>query len=88
MVLKSASCITRRRLVGLSALSVAAGFGPARAQQLPKITKANKRLAGYVEKTPYAAQTCVLCHFFVDPDDCTIVEGPVSPTGYCNYYAD
>ena len=88
MALKSGSCITRRRLVGLSALSVAAGFGAARAQQLPKITKASKRLAGYVEKVPFAAQTCVLCHYFIDPDDCMIVEGPVSPTGYCNYYAD
>jgi hypothetical protein len=61
----------------------AAGAKPA-----PKITKANKQLAGYIEKTPFASQTCVQCHFFIDPDDCEIVEGPVSPTGYCNYYAD
>ena len=46
------------------------------------------QLAGYIEKTPYATQTCVSCHFFIDPDDCEIVEGPVNPTGYCNYYAD
>ena len=86
MALKSGNGITRRCLVGLSAL--AAGCGAARAQPLPKITKANKRLAGYVEKVPFAAQTCVLCHYYIDPDDCMIVEGPVSPTGYCNYYAD
>ena len=88
MVSKSRSCISRRHLIGLSALGVAAGLGRARAQQAPKITKASKQLAGYIEKTPYATQTCVSCHFFIDPDDCEIVEGPVNPTGYCNYYAD
>jgi hypothetical protein len=88
MALKSKDRITRRHLVGLSALGVAAGIGTARAQQAPKITKAKKQLVGYVEKTPFATQSCVQCHFFIDPDDCEIVEGPVSPTGYCNYYAD
>ena len=80
--------MTRRRLVGLSALGVAAGLGVAQGQKAPKITKASKRLAGYIEKTEYAAQTCVSCHFFIDPDDCEIVQGPVDATGYCNYYAD
>ena len=88
MALKSGICITRRRLVGLSALSLASGAQAARAAQAPKITKASKRLAGYVEKTPFAAQTCVQCHFFIDPDECLVVEGLVSPTGYCNYYSD
>ena len=78
--------ITRRCFASLSAL--AAGSAAARAQQTAKITKASKQTAGYVEKTPFAAQTCVGCHFYIDPDDCEIVEGPVSPTGYCNYYAD
>lgn len=78
--------ITRRGVVCLSAL--AAGSAAVRAQQQAKITKASKQVAGYVEKTPFAAQTCVSCHFYIDPDDCEIVEGPVNPTGYCNYYAD
>jgi len=77
-------CVTRRRLIALSVLAA----GSAHAQQAPKITKASKQLAGYIEKTPYATQTCVSCHFFIDPDDCEIVEGPVNPTGYCNYYTD
>jgi hypothetical protein len=28
-----------------------------------------------------------MCHFFLDPDQCVIVEGPVSPRGWCNYGA-
>ena len=77
--------LTRRHLVGL-AVAGAAAAGQSR--QPVEIGKASKQIAGYIEKTPYAAQTCVQCHFYIDPDDCEIVEGPVSPTGYCNYYAD
>jgi len=76
-------CITRRRLIALSALAA----GEARAQQ-PKIGKASKKLAGYIEKPDASAQNCSLCHFYLAPFDCILVEGPVSPWGYCNYFAD
>ncbi|HET7085976.1 MAG TPA: hypothetical protein VFI23_14460 [Rhizomicrobium sp.] len=76
------SCITRRHLIALSAL--AAGS----AQAAPVITKASKKTAGYIEKTDDSAQNCSQCHFYLNPFECMIVEGPVSPWGYCNYYAD
>jgi hypothetical protein len=81
-------CITRRRVIALSALVA----GGARAQQgpapKPAIVKATKKVAGYVEKTDASAQNCAQCHFYLAPFDCIIVEGPVSPWGYCNYFAD
>ena len=75
-------CITRRRLIALSALA----FAPAQAE--PAIKKASKKTAGYIEKTDDSAQNCGGCHFYLAPFDCQIVEGPVSPWGYCNYFAD
>lgn len=85
---KSLRCITRRRLIALSALAA----GSAQAQQkrpaAKSSMKASKKLAGYIDKPDFSAQNCAQCHFFVDPFDCLIVEGPVSPWGYCNYFAD
>lgn len=76
--------ITRRHLIALSALAA----GGAHAQQRPAIVKASKKVAGYIEKSDDSAQNCSQCHFYIDPFNCMIVEGPVSPWGYCNYYAD
>lgn len=78
-------CITRRRLIALSALVA----GSAQAQQKkPAIVKASKKVAGYIDKPDMSAQNCAQCHFYLDPFDCMIVQGPVSPWGYCNYFAD
>jgi hypothetical protein len=79
-------CITRRRLIALSLL--AAGSAQAQQKKKPGIGKASKKLAGYINKPGMSAQNCAQCHFYLDPFDCMIVEGPVSPFGYCNYYAD
>ena len=76
--------ITRRHLIALSALAA----GGAHAQQRPAIVKASKKVAGYFEKNDDGTQNCSQCHFYIDPFECMIVEGPVSPWGYCNYYAD
>jgi hypothetical protein len=81
---KKPGCITRRCLMALPVLAV----GGAQAQPRPKITKASKKLAGYIEKSDDSAQNCGGCHFYLAPFDCIVVEGPVSPWGYCNYYAD
>ena len=81
---KSLPQITRRRLIALSALAA----GGAHAQQKPAIAKASKKVAGYIEKSDDSTQNCSQCHFYIDPFNCMIVEGPVSPWGYCNYYAD
>ena len=77
-------CITRRRLIALSMLAV----GSAQARQGPLIVKASKKVAGYIDKPDVSAQNCSQCHFYIDPFDCMIVQGPVSPWGYCNYFAD
>ena len=50
--------------------------------------KFSKQIAGYVDRGKRGPETCGMCHFFLDPDQCVLVEGPVNPaTGWCNYGA-
>lgn len=73
----------RRVLAGLAS---AAGLmlAPARAQW----RKLSKKEAGYIARDKPAAQMCAGCFYFIDPDDCVMVQGPVSPMGWCKYYGD
>ena len=79
--------VTRRRLFQLSLLGLASGTCRAQAQQR-RITKASKKVAGYVDRKNDSTQNCIACHFYLDPIECMLVEGPVSPWGTCNYFAD
>ncbi|HWY62640.1 MAG TPA: hypothetical protein VNW15_12130 [Rhizomicrobium sp.] len=53
---------------------------PARAQ-FPKMTKEQ---AGYQD--PAGDQLCGQCTSFLPPDDCKIVQGPITEKGTCNYF--
>ena len=79
--------VTRRRLFQLSLLGAVSGTCCAQAQQR-RITKASKKVAGYVDRKNDSTQNCTACHFYIDPIECMLVEGPVSPWGTCNYFAD
>jgi hypothetical protein len=74
---------SRRRLlqgvVVLAGASLAAGLTPrdARAQQ-----KASKESLKYQDK-PNGDQQCSNCAQFVSPNSCKVVEGTISPQGYC-----
>src|SRR3954469_8778283 len=50
--------------------------------------KFSKQVAGYIDRGKRGPETCGLCHYFIDPDQCVIVDGPVNAaTGWCNYGA-
>jgi hypothetical protein len=50
--------------------------------------KFSKQVAGYIDRGKRGPETCGFCHYFIDPDQCVIVEGPVSgATCWCNYGA-
>ena len=77
----------RRRFLQRGVLGAAtAGLGlkAARAASF----KATKKQAGYINRNHPATQMCAQCHAFIAPNDCTLVEGPVSVWGWCNYYED
>jgi hypothetical protein len=61
------------------------GLRPARAQDFPKMSKEE---AGYLERREPAARMCGQCVFFIRPDDCRFVQGPISELGTCKYYSD
>jgi hypothetical protein len=64
----------------LTALAAIAAATPARAQ-FPKMSK---EAAGYQDNA--TSQTCAACTSFIPPDDCKIVQGPVSDQGTCTYF--
>jgi hypothetical protein len=44
----------------------------------------------YIDKGPTGggAQVCMQCHYYIDPVECMVVEGYVSPLGWCDFYVD
>ena len=53
----------------------------ARAQDFPKATKEQ---ASYQDQA--TDHTCAECTLFLAPNDCKVVQGPVSETGTCIYF--
>jgi hypothetical protein len=47
--------------------------------------KMSKAAASY-RPTPNGAQSCARCAYAVGETGCTVVEGPVSPNGWCRLY--
>jgi hypothetical protein len=78
--------VCRRQLLqrGLTGtLTALAGLAvrPALAQDFPKADQAS---AGYHNNA--TSQTCAECSLFLPPDQCKVVQGPVSETGTCIYF--
>ena len=48
-------------------------------------TKAAKSVVGY-QDTPHEGQSCATCLQFEPPSGCKVVEGAVSPAGWCKVY--
>ena len=72
---------SRRSLI--AGLLLAAGAAAASAQEKPvKVSQAQCR---YQDK-PKGIQSCALCAVFVKPDLCKVVEGRVSPDGWCTLF--
>jgi len=54
-----------------------------RAQSMEKITKARAEYQGM----PNGIYSCATCTLFIAPSACKVVEGEVSPDGWCRAYA-
>jgi hypothetical protein len=71
-----------RRLVLLAGPAVLAlSFGRARGAE-----KMSKQAAQY-QDAPQGVAMCATCSLFVEPHSCKVVEGDVSPNGWCKAYA-
>lgn len=47
--------------------------------------KASKEAVQY-QDSPKNGEKCVDCQFFTAPDGCTVVEGKISPQGWCSLF--
>jgi cytochrome c oxidase assembly factor CtaG len=56
------------------------------AAEAPAATKVSKDSAGY-QATPKNGQRCGECLQWQPPNGCTVVEGNVSPAGWCKLFA-
>lgn len=95
MPMRTCPNVGRRRFwqrVMLGGLALAIGLRSGKGQAQPSTNapsyKMTKKQAGYIDRHGPATQICAQCIYFIAPNDCVIVQGPVSPTGWCNYYGD
>ncbi len=74
-----------RRVILLRSAGCAAG---AAASLLPMRQAKAKMKQSSVEyqDTPKGDQQCSNCSLFQEPDACTIVEGSISPAGWCKFW--
>ncbi len=81
--------LQRREVLGRGALfaglAVVAGIAsaPRPASAAPTIAK---NAVAY-QATPKGAARCDKCKLWVTPAACKLVQGPISPTGWCTLYA-
>jgi hypothetical protein len=75
--------ISRRALLGCTAglaATVLSGTRGSRAQQ-----KMSKQAAQY-QDSPRGDEKCADCRFFVEGGSCQVVEGEISPDGWCTLF--
>ena len=84
--------ILRRAVLGNAGLvigALAAGGVPAQAvaDQEIKETDKIKQTDAHYQRQPNGQQRCEICLQFLAPGKCKIVQGPVIPQGWCQFFA-
>ncbi|HVA13273.1 MAG TPA: high-potential iron-sulfur protein [Stellaceae bacterium] len=78
--------ISRRRLLQEVALaSGGAAILGATMMNRAHAAQVSQKIVAYQE-TPHGAQQCDNCAQFQPPSSCKVVEGTISPTGWCKVY--
>lgn len=76
------SSISRRSALGHAAkLMLLAGV-----TAVPAAAKVEQKSAGY-QDAPKDGQHCAVCVHFTPPSSCQIVDGTISPNGWCKLFA-
>ena len=76
--------LLRHGLIGTVTALTGLAVRPARSQDFPKSTR---QQAGYVDPAGDHTFACAECTLFIPPNDCKVVQGPVSETGTCIYFS-
>lgn len=77
---------SRRRALKIFALAGGAAALPGIARDVQAQAKATKAAMKYQDQ-PKGDQRCSGCIQFVAPNQCKVVEGDISPNGWCIAYA-
>ena len=77
--------LSRRGLFRNGAM-LAAGMIGVLSTGRPALAKMTQKAAGY-QDTPKADQKCSGCALFKTPDSCTLIDGSISPDGWCRFYS-
>ncbi len=78
--------ISRRALLEGVGLALGAAALPAAAQETPESQKITQADAHY-QHQPKGQQRCEICLQFKAPKSCQIVQGPIDPKGWCQFFA-
>jgi hypothetical protein len=78
-VLRGATILAGGAAVAAASVAQAAS----QAAQSGKMTQ----VAAAYQPSPKSGQKCLDCSFFVQPQACKLVEGTISPVGWCKFYA-
>jgi hypothetical protein len=73
--------------VGVVAAAATCGSATATAQEYkPQAQKKLTQAAARYQATPKGNEACGACPYFQLPRSCVVVEGDISPTGWCPIY--
>jgi len=84
--MRDAKAISRRALLGIAALVVGVAATSRVSMGAAAEQKVSQADAKYQDQ-PKGQQRCEICLQFQPPNACRIVEGPISPKGWCQYFA-
>jgi len=84
--------LSRRALLeggGLAIGILIAGGAPSQSAADEEISEADKikQTDAHYQRFPKGPQRCQICLQFVPPDKCKIVQGPIFPQGWCQFFA-
>jgi len=72
-------------LVG-AGTAVAAAISLAQSDMAVAQSKTDQKTAKYQDH-PNNGQSCAQCNFFRPPNSCQLVDGNISPNGWCSFFA-
>jgi len=75
---------SRRQLFRGAAVGIA---GAALLASTAAEAKMTPKAAGYQETPNKDGSSCASCSLFKAPSSCTLVDGTISPNGWCRFYA-
>jgi len=84
--------LSRRTLIERGGLAIGiliAGRATSRAVADEEIKEADKikQTDAHYQRFPKGPQRCQICLQFIPPEQCKIVQGPIFPQGWCQFFA-